>query len=478
MSLIKANAVQIGQSGTATENFTLAVPSSPDGTIKLARGNANATTQDVLSVDASGNVNGLVKSTGSTTARSLANRFADVVNVKDFGAVGDGVADDTAAIQAAFNACGLFGFVNFPKAVYKISSSLNLTAISSTVSGVTLNGNGSSIISSLSLSSFINITGDQVKISNFNFDSGSSNSTSAVKCVIGNANAAPSLKIKECTFASFQKGLELSGQLYYISENFFLNCVSAIYFSDNGMNSTITRNHILGSTFGITFKKVSQQVEGTRIIDNSIFCTAINGAAISFDSALECYIIGNIIDQTGNGTVGIYGNAVGTNTISRIKIISNWLAGGENSYCCFFANATDITLIANTLVENNLQIITAGAAFTNINVLNLTNNNSLIQSASSGNDIVLVTCVNISQFANSSFRSQVGFNNSTTFSDFTATTLLSNKGVFGGQSITGGAAVPTAIEPSGSIYMRTGAGVGGRLYVSQGGGSWLAVSGV
>ncbi len=40
MSLIKANAVQVGQSPTATQNFTLAVPSSPDGTIKLARGNA------------------------------------------------------------------------------------------------------------------------------------------------------------------------------------------------------------------------------------------------------------------------------------------------------------------------------------------------------------------------------------------------------------------------------------------------------
>ena len=56
MSIIKSNAVQIGQSNTATENFTLEVPASPDGTIKLARGNAGATTQDVLSVDASGNV--------------------------------------------------------------------------------------------------------------------------------------------------------------------------------------------------------------------------------------------------------------------------------------------------------------------------------------------------------------------------------------------------------------------------------------
>lgn len=37
--------------------------------------------------------------TGSTTSRLLQDRFADVINVKDFGAVGDGVANDTAAWQ-------------------------------------------------------------------------------------------------------------------------------------------------------------------------------------------------------------------------------------------------------------------------------------------------------------------------------------------------------------------------------------------
>jgi hypothetical protein len=36
-------------------------------------------------------------------ARSAASKFGDVVSVQDFGAVGDGVADDTAAIQAALN---------------------------------------------------------------------------------------------------------------------------------------------------------------------------------------------------------------------------------------------------------------------------------------------------------------------------------------------------------------------------------------
>jgi len=56
MSLLKSNSVQIGQSATATQNFTLSVPSSPNGTIKLARGNSGATTADILTVDASGNV--------------------------------------------------------------------------------------------------------------------------------------------------------------------------------------------------------------------------------------------------------------------------------------------------------------------------------------------------------------------------------------------------------------------------------------
>lgn len=55
MSLIKAIKTQLGLSVTPANNFTLDA-SADNGTMKLARGNAGATTQDVMTVDAAGRV--------------------------------------------------------------------------------------------------------------------------------------------------------------------------------------------------------------------------------------------------------------------------------------------------------------------------------------------------------------------------------------------------------------------------------------
>lgn len=45
--------VQLGDSATATQNFTL-TSEAANGTMKLARGNKGATTQDILTVDSAG----------------------------------------------------------------------------------------------------------------------------------------------------------------------------------------------------------------------------------------------------------------------------------------------------------------------------------------------------------------------------------------------------------------------------------------
>lgn len=65
-----------------------------------------------------------ITSTGSTTPRDIRDRFSDVINVKDFGAVGDGVTDDTAAIQAAANIPN--STIYFPDGVYCISDTIHL----------------------------------------------------------------------------------------------------------------------------------------------------------------------------------------------------------------------------------------------------------------------------------------------------------------------------------------------------------------
>jgi hypothetical protein len=84
---------------------------------------------------------GPIIATGSTQARFLSDRFADTVNVKDFGAVGDGVADDTAAFTAAGNANPS---VRVPRGQYRLNS--NPTPAGDVTwtldKGVTLSGAG------------------------------------------------------------------------------------------------------------------------------------------------------------------------------------------------------------------------------------------------------------------------------------------------------------------------------------------------
>ncbi len=81
-----------------------------------------------------------VLSEGSTTARRLATRFAEVKNVLDYGAVGNGSADDTTAIQAAIDAAESDGggVVLFPPGDYLISATLIVDDF-----GVMLEGMGS-----------------------------------------------------------------------------------------------------------------------------------------------------------------------------------------------------------------------------------------------------------------------------------------------------------------------------------------------
>ena len=117
---------------TATENadkFNAFVNGSDTQTVQLGEGAATPTIRNTVrqmmsaaselpNTDVSGKS---ATANGGSAMRTLAERFGDFVNVKDFGAKGDGVTDDTAAFEAAA-ATGRDIFV--PKGTYNVSKSV------------------------------------------------------------------------------------------------------------------------------------------------------------------------------------------------------------------------------------------------------------------------------------------------------------------------------------------------------------------
>ena len=88
--------------------------------------------------------------------RTALSKLQDVVSVKDFGAVGDGVADDTAAIQACLNSVPAYTEVRFP-GVFLVTSGITVTSKNNLVlTGGTIKTNSN--ITAITFASCSNIT--------------------------------------------------------------------------------------------------------------------------------------------------------------------------------------------------------------------------------------------------------------------------------------------------------------------------------
>jgi hypothetical protein len=106
--------VTIGGNAVLTTVSSLNASNLSSGTVPAARlGSGTPSTTTFLRGD-------------NTWAIPSGSGSSDVANVKTFGAVGDGVNDDTAAIQAAINAVG-YRRVYFPAGVYRVRAVLTCT---------------------------------------------------------------------------------------------------------------------------------------------------------------------------------------------------------------------------------------------------------------------------------------------------------------------------------------------------------------
>jgi hypothetical protein len=103
----------------------------PSVSLPLADGSVTNAKVDATAAIDSTKLSYLAAGAGAV-ARTINLKLSDVVSVKDFGAVGDGVTNDRAAIQAALNT-GKSVF--FPSGTYLFNSSISFTADSQCIYG-------------------------------------------------------------------------------------------------------------------------------------------------------------------------------------------------------------------------------------------------------------------------------------------------------------------------------------------------------
>lgn len=85
--------------------------------------------RDALAASGGSALVGFLQSGTGASARTVQAKLRDTVSVKDFGAVGDGVTNDTAAIQAAMTATNSLGggTLYFPVGTYLVASTITAT---------------------------------------------------------------------------------------------------------------------------------------------------------------------------------------------------------------------------------------------------------------------------------------------------------------------------------------------------------------
>lgn len=95
--------------------------------------------------DAGGSSRAWMEAHNDGDSETAAGSVRDWLNVKDFGAAGDNVTDDTAAIQAALAACPMGGIVYLPAGAYRTSAPLTIPP------AVTLQGTHTNLMSVIGL---------------------------------------------------------------------------------------------------------------------------------------------------------------------------------------------------------------------------------------------------------------------------------------------------------------------------------------
>lgn len=201
-------------------------------------------TTNFVAIGATANVVGILFTatgvgSGNGTAeysRTVQSKLQESVSVKDFGAVGDGIVDDTVAIQNAFATVGKSVYI--PKGTYLVSSTL--TPLCSEIFG---EGEYNTVIkANTSVAKVISITtyGPHV-LKDFQIDGTAT--TNATGIIFGDATSWASGNVQNLRVYGFQGGSGVGVRIDQALESVFIK----LYCTVNSINMLVEQQSVITS---------------------------------------------------------------------------------------------------------------------------------------------------------------------------------------------------------------------------------------
>lgn len=340
--------------------------------------------------------NNSVTSTGSTTARTLADRAADVVNVKDYGVVCDGTTDNAAAFGLVTTAAASGGVIYFPPAasacltsaalvlpsnvvvraepgtvilkptaastaspvLFSVSGKANVTIYGLTLDGVSQDfGTVNNIFQAFNSTNVVldHVTGQNMRgIAAVFSNTQSSGVKDSVFKNIGNHWKTTSVATDRQQAVTFCCTGTLSPTKNFATNSYYsdigLDAISATNQADfvaNGNRFSLANNQInlVTATAYAACIYVANNIESTA---NNNVCDGASGNGIDFFTITHAVVAGNYVTTSGAAGISIAtvtnGTVVGNSTINNVQWASSAPKGGIS-----FGNANGAITMAGNL---------------------------------------------------------------------------------------------------------------------------------
>lgn len=302
-----------------------------------------------------------VASNSNANIQTTKGNFNVSLNVRDFGAKGDGSTNDTTAVTNARTAAiAAHGVIYFPGSTgaYMVDSSA-LTFSSASNVAIRGDGPGASIVKCRSPGQVLHVSGDHISVSGLTFDGSCTTRTAGQQAVVfdcSNSTFQDNEIINSGEYAFFAG----SGSTQIVNLNVHGNIVRACYADGINFqyvaNSSITDNIINGSDDDCIALGYNGSGACSGIVVSGNYCHARNdlgtnwGRGILAERVNDCQIIGNYID--GIKQTGILLNGASGAAVWRVSVIGNFV----NNACINSGNGIAAYVTDDCVLQDNYVV--------------------------------------------------------------------------------------------------------------------------